>query len=161
ERVQDEEPPSRDVAVRGADVARRLGAATATRPEQLGAIEARFDVDASTWLRMVSFDLADVGLVDEALTLCDALAHLLGEVDQPGDRAMLLARAKRTEDARTTLADLRAKGGEDLELLMRCAQVHEELGDGAEAEALARTVRERAENEDDFESWCVATELLA
>jgi hypothetical protein len=146
--------------MRDADIARRLCAATDTRPEQLGAIDAHFDVDAATWLGIVPFDLADIGLVDEALTLCDALARLLGEVGQLGDRAMLLARAKRTEHARAAITELRARGGEDLEVLVRCAQVHEVLGDGAEAEALARTVRERARAEHDFDSWCAATELL-
>ncbi|WP_394850560.1 SEC-C domain-containing protein [Pendulispora brunnea] len=153
----------RDLAIvqRDAALARRLIAALQGREDQIMAIARECEVFADEWLESVPFQLAEHGLMDEAVELSTMLAGVFPQREYLlGDRALVLARAGRRDEARQLMAALRASHPDDLDVMDQAADVLVALGEDAEAEALSREVRARAEDTSDGESIVTSTERI-
>jgi len=156
-------PPPRDVAIvqRDAALVRRLVPVLAGRGEQILAIAQAFNVAADEWFESVHFELADHGLMAEALELCTMLVDTFPQQEYlRHDRAIILARAGHRDEARQLIDARRASNPEDLDIMDQAADVLVLLGEDAEAEALSRQVREHAEGGLDGELIESATERL-
>src|SRR5207253_1015392 len=95
-------------------LARRLREAVTGRVEQLEGIDAEFEVYTADWLADLPYSLAEQGMVDEATALCASWAEVLWPDEFLGDRAMILARAGRHEEALAQVQALRERYPEEL-----------------------------------------------
>lgn len=118
----------RDVLLRELGLARQLCAALSDRPEQLDALDDQYDIFCADWLGDLPFELAEHGLLTEALGLQDALIGLLAADDLIGDRAMLLLRAGRVDEARGLAHELMQRFAGDPGVAERAAQLLRECG---------------------------------
>jgi hypothetical protein len=134
--AESEEAALGTAAVAGRDLAaaRRLCDALRGREEQLWAMNEHAGVMISEWVANVPFDLAHHDRLPDALTLSEALEPLLGPEEARGDRAMILAQAGRTEEARELARALAAAHEGDGEVTDRVAEIFAEIGDGPRAE---------------------------
>ncbi len=142
---------------------KRLRTALHGRSEQVVALEAHCNYGLLEWLSTVIFDLADVGRGDEALAMHAAWTELAQDEHGAylGNRALLLLRAGRPEQARAAADKWLATAPEDLHALAVSSMVYEGCGDLKRAESLSRRYYKVACEAGDFEEKLAAGFQLA
>ncbi len=126
------------------DVAQRLCAALAGRPQQMWSLAKESEVDVSAWLIETMMDLSHNGHLDDALALRKDLGVLLESIDRVVYRPLLLAQAGQQEEAITQAkADL-ARTPFDLTIADQVATVLFTCAQLSEAERLSRQVLTRS-----------------
>jgi hypothetical protein len=106
----------------------------------LDRIEALSGADIRWWLTEVPTDLSREGLVDEAIEVATRLAAVERADAFLCDRAIILARAGRYDDAEAEAEDLLRRSPRDVAAILTAAQVFDEGGWLERAEELYRRV---------------------
>jgi tetratricopeptide (TPR) repeat protein len=124
-------------------------------PDPLPRLEDEIDMDVSEWLLDLPFNLANHGLVDEAVTLGARYAEVTEAENFLGDRAVILAEAARREEALTQVTDNLTRFADDPWVTIKSGDVYEQLGDLDQAERLFRQGLELAGDDDYTRSGAV------
>lgn len=90
------------------------------------------------WIANLPLSLERLGMVDEALEICARMAPLYEAENFLGDRAQILARAGRREDALQQVKANLAQFPDDPWVRINAGDVHMELGDLTKTEAVYR-----------------------
>ena len=126
------------------DVAKRLCAALAGRPQQLWSLAKESEVNVSAWLIETMMDLSHNGHLDDALALRKDLGMLLESIDRVVYRPLLLALAGQQEQAITEAKSDLARTPDDLTVADQVATVLFACSQLAEAERLSRDILTRS-----------------
>lgn len=108
------------------------------RPDLWEELKEHSNIDVDWWLTDLPFDLASVGMVDEATELCARMARVDDAKSYLGDRAEILAEAGRKEEALRQVEANLAEFPDDVWVRLNAGHVYEQLGDLAMAEATYR-----------------------
>jgi tetratricopeptide (TPR) repeat protein len=119
-----------------------------TDPDRLETLDEACEGHLGTWLENVPHEMAEQGLVDEALELCDELGGFFEPVAFVGTRGFILHHAGRDEVAIKEAEALANDHQDDAEALTTAAEVLAACGALQRAEELCREVREMALEEE-------------
>lgn len=108
------------------------------RPDLLEQLTEHSAIDIGFWLATLPLSLARLGMVDEAAEMCARLAPVYETANFLEDRAEILARAGRREEALRQVEENLAQFPDDPWMRLTAGDVHEALGDLAAAEATYR-----------------------
>lgn len=110
----------------------------ASRPDLWEELKEHSDIDVGWWLTDLPFDLARLGMVDEAIEVCARMARVDDAKSYLGDRAEILAEAGRQDEALRQVEANLAEFPDDVWVHLNAGHVYEHLGDLAMAETIYR-----------------------
>ncbi len=105
-------------------------------PDLLEELSEHAGLDIGDWLLDLPFNLADLGMVDEAVELCARLAPVYEAENFLGDCAVILAEAGRREEALRQVEANLAQFPDDVWVRIKAGDAHRKLGEMGTAEAV-------------------------
>lgn len=132
---------------RAYEAAVQLAAWVGDDPERWDEVSVATREPLHEWLLQLPYELADAGLVDEAVQIGRAFAELVQPETMLGDRAEILATSGRVDEARAQAEENLARFPGSVWTQVKAGYVFDECGDGARAEALYRRGYELAGDE--------------
>ena len=112
--------------------------AAPVRPDLLEELSENTGLDIGNWMLDLPFNLADLGMVDQAVELCARLAPVYEAENFLGDRAVILAEAGRGDEAIRQVDTNLAQFPEDVWVRIKAGDVYRKLGDTVTAETVYR-----------------------